>query len=400
MKNKLITGCSAAALIAAGLYATVVSDPSEAATIRTTAWTGTWAVAPQSGGSSYSDQTLREVLHTSIGGSAARIHISNLFGSAPLRVNDVHLAVSAGSGTIVSGSDHTVAFGGVSSVTVPAGKSAISDAISMTVAAESDLAVSFYLPAPTGAATYHQLAKQNNYVASGDDSADTTLPSPSTIQSYDFLTNVDVQNSAAQGSVVAFGASLTDGFASTDGANRRWPNDLANRLTAADRTVGVINEGISGNNLLTGVNENPSGVSRFSRDVLQQPGVRWVVISDDPINDLGNADPPAEQLIAGLQQIIGLAHAAGVQVVCSTLTPFKDAYYWSAAGENGREAVNSWIRGSNSGCDHILDQDMVTHDPSNIQRYLPAYDSGDHLHPNDAGYQAIADAVDIAGIFG
>jgi lysophospholipase L1-like esterase len=399
--NKLISGAAAGVLIAAGVvYAVVAAGTSEAATAAAPPWTGTWAVAPQSGGPSYAGQTLREVLHTSIGGSAARVHFSNLFGSAALTIRDVHVAASAGGSAITAGSDHKVTFGGATSVTIPAHGSAVGDAVTMSVGAGSNLAVSFFAPSSTGPATYHQLGNQDSYVASGDVAGNTTLPSAGTSQSYAFLTGVDVQNSASAGAVVTFGASLTDGYASSYGANRRWPNDLSGRLNASGRTVGVLDEGISGNNLLTGGDDNPSGLSRFTRDALQQPGVKWVVISDDPINDLGNADPPADQLIAGLQQIVGQAHAAGVQVVCSTLTPFKNAFYWSAQKETGRAAVNAWIRGSSSGCDHLLDQDTATHDPSNVQMFLPAYDSGDHLHPNDTGYQAIANAADLTAIFG
>ncbi|GAA4261088.1 hypothetical protein GCM10022255_092340 [Dactylosporangium darangshiense] len=162
----------------------------------------------------------------------------------------------------------------------------------------------------------------------------------------------------------------------------------------------MLNAGISGNDLLKD-GAGPSALNRFQRDVLQQPGAKWVVLSDDPINDLGDPNPPtAAQLISGIQQLISQAHAAGLKFICSTLTPFKGAGYWTQTGENGRAAINSFIRGAGSGCDHVLDQDTATHDPGNPQAFLPAYDCGDHLHPNDAGYQAIANAVDIPAIFG
>jgi len=238
---------------------------------------------------------------------------------------------------------------------------------------------------------------QTNYIAGGDVSGAASLPDAQITSSYFFLTNLDVQNPDSEGSVVTLGASITDGYASTQGANTRWPNDLAARLADAGDTVGVLNEGISGNRLLQD-GTGPSALSRFDRDVLGQPGVRWVIFSDDPINDLGSTSPQptADQLIAGLQQLIAAAHQAGIGFICSTLTPYQGAYYWNQSGETAREAINDFIRGSGSGCDGVVDQDTATHDPSNPTMYLPAYDSGDHLHPNDAGYQAIANAVDLS----
>lgn len=281
-------------------------------------------------------------------------------------------------------------------MTVAPGAFAVSDTAAFTVSALSDVAVSFYLPNATGAATYHQQGTQTNYVASGDVSGSATLSGAATTGSYAFLTNLDVQNPAAQGSVVTLGASITDGVASAQDSNRRWPNDLARRLSDAGRTVGVLNQGISGNDLLTD-GAGQSALNRFDRDVIGQPGVRWVIFSDDPINDLGGGNPPsAAQLITGLQQLIGRAHTAGISFLCSTLTPFQGAGYWTQKGEDGRQAVNTFIRGAGSGCDGVIDQDTATHDPAAPTRYLPAYDAGDHLHPNEAGLQAIANAVDLS----
>ena len=398
----------AAAALATGLSVSALSSGASAAAPDTPAasaahpapaasdgWTGTWAVAPQSGGPSYNQQTLRQIVHTSIAGSAARVRLSNAFGSAPLTVSDVHVAQRTSGSSVDTGSDRTVTFGGQSSVTIAPGADAESDSISFPVSALSDVAVSFYLPDATGPATYHQQGNQTNYAAGGDVSANGTLDGASTNGSYAFLSNLDVQNPDAQGSVVTLGASITDGVASAQDDNRRWPNDLAVRLDSAGRPVGVLNEGISGNDLLTG-GAGQSALNRFDRDVVGQPGVRWVIFSDDPINDLGGANPPTgDQLIAGLQQLISRAHQAGISFLCSTLTPFEGAGYWTPAGEAGREQINAFIRGADSGCDGVVDQDTATHDPANPTRYLPAYDAVDHLHPNEAGLQAIADAVDL-----
>jgi hypothetical protein len=264
-------------------------------------WNGTWSVSPQSGGPSYSNQTLRQIVHTSIGGTTARVRISNVFGSAALTVRDVHVAQRSSGSSVNTATDKAVTFGGQTSVTIAAGQSAVSDSTAFAVTALADVAVSFYLPNATGSATYHQQGNQTNYVAAGDVSASGTLSSPATNGSYSFLTNLDVQNSAAQGAVATLGASLTDGVASASNDNRRWPNDLAVRLANSGRTVGVLNQGISGNRLLVD-GAGQSALNRFSRDVVGQSGVKWVIFSDDPINDLGSTNPPptSAQLISGL----------------------------------------------------------------------------------------------------
>ncbi|SFF23125.1 Lysophospholipase L1 [Actinacidiphila alni] len=359
-------------------------------------FTGTWSVSPQSGGPSYNQQTLRQIVRTSIGGSAARLRISNVFGSGPLTVADVHMAQRTAGSSVNVGTDRAVTFGGQGIVTVPAGGSAVSDSVAFAVPALSDVAVSFYLPQSTGSATYHQQGTQTNYVANGDVSASGSINVASTSGSYAFLTNVDVQNPAAKGAVVTLGASITDGVASSQDSNRRWPNDLARRLADSGRAVGVLNQGISGNKLLSD-GAGQSALNRFDRDVVGQPGVRWVIFSDDPINDLGAGNRPSgAQLISGLQQLISRAHQAGISFLCSTLTPFQGSGGWSQAGEDARAQINAFVRGASSGCDGVIDQDTATHDPANPTRYLPAYDAGDHLHPNEAGLQAIAGAVNPA----
>jgi lysophospholipase L1-like esterase len=195
--------------------------------------------------------------------------------------------------------------------------------------------------------------------------------------------------------VVTLGASITDGIASAGDANRRWPNDLAVRLNQSGRTVGVLNEGISGNALLHD-GAGQSAVNRFDRDVLAQPNVKWVIFADDPINDVNNSNPPSgSQLTAALTQIINAAHQAGVKFLCATLTPFKPDSGWTQAGENSRDAYDAFVRGAGSGCDGIVDFDTASHDPNNPQQYLSAYDSGDHLHPNTNGLQAMANSINL-----
>jgi len=369
-----------------------------AAIFASTPWTGTWAVTPESGGATFTQQTLRQIVYTSVGGPAARIRLSNLFGSSSVTISDVHIAlVSSGSST-QAGTDHVVTFGGAGTVTIGANAEVYSDSIAMTIPSLSELAISFYLPNSTTVQTYHWIGEQTNYVANGDVSGNTSITVASTNTSYHYLTNLDVQSTALTGAVVTFGASITDGYASTQNANHRWPNVLAQRLaTAGINTVGVINQGLSANQLLIDASGTLSALHRFQHDAVLQPNVKWVIFSDDPLNDVGNnPSVTGAQLIAGVQQLISQAHTNGLKFLGSTLTPFKGAGGWSSTGETAREQYNAFILSPSSGCDGVVDQDTATHDPSNPEQYLPAYDSGDHLHPNDAGYQAIANAVNLS----
>jgi lysophospholipase L1-like esterase len=360
-------------------------------------WVGTWATAPQDcgGGTTFDGQTLRLVVHTSIGGSAARVQLSNAFGQQPIAVGGVHIARRTSGSSVDASSDRAVTFAGQSSATIAPGAVAISDPVDFAVSALSDVAVSLYFPSSTIAQTCHQSGFQTSYIASGDVAAGASLSGAQTTGSYFILTSLDVENPAAQGALVTLGASITDGFQSSSDSNKRWPNDLAVRMANAGVTVGVLNEGISGNQLLVD-GSGQSALHRFARDVLGQSGVQWVLFADDPINDLGDSHPTTDQLTAGLEQLVAMAHQGGVKVLCATLTPFQGANYWSSTEETSREAYDAYLRTAGSGCDAVVDMDGATHDPANPTTYLPAYDSGDHLHPNEAGLQAMANAVDLS----
>jgi lysophospholipase L1-like esterase len=361
-------------------------------------WTGTWAVSPvpDNSGKRFNRQTLRQIVHTSVGGRMARIQISNLFGTQPLTIADVHIAQRSTGSSIVAGTDRQVRFGSLSSISVPPGSTAISDPVGFQVPSLADVAISIYFPKPTGPPTYHPSGFQTSYIADGDVSGNAALNGVNTTQSYHFLINLDVQDQAVRGAVVTLGASITDGYSSTTDTNRRWPNDLARRLSDSGLNIGVLNQGISGNRLLA-AGAGDSAETRFDRDALGQPGVRWVIFADDPINDLGSGTPPptGDQLIAGIERLITRAHQKQTKFVCSTLTPYQGAGYWTPAGEAAREQINAFLRSNTSGCDAVIDQDAATHDPDHPTQYLPAYDSGDHLHPNDAGLQAIANAANL-----
>jgi len=408
--SPLFLRTTTAMLLAVGMSSFAVAQSS-------VPWTGTWSVAPQqttidSSFNNLQQQTLRQTLQTSIGGSAARVRISNTFGVQSLTVQDVHLAQSlldsSGNPTssTITGTDHLVTFGGSTTATIPAGQTLASDAVAIEATPAENLMVSMYFPNGVDSAnsTYHQLAGQNGmFLAAGDVSANSTITTTSTFSSYFYLTDVDVQNSAAIGSVVALGASITDDLATTFNTNRRWTNDLAARLNAVGMQVGVVNKGISGNKLLED-GAGQSALNRFSRDVLSQPNVHWVIFSDDPINDLSDLtsseEPSYSSLIAGVQQLISQAHASGIKFYCSTLTPNggRPAADWSTGAETIREQINAFYLSGTSGCDGIVDQAGATADPTDPVQYLPAYNSGDSLHPNDAGHLAIANAVNL-GLF-
>jgi lysophospholipase L1-like esterase len=335
----------------------------------------------------------------SVGGKSVRLKLSNLFGTQALNVEDVHVALRRSGSLIDMSADREVRFAGSAKLVVPAGATALSDPVPLDVPALAELAVSMYLPGTTGPATFHGNAHQTSYIQAGDASGMPQMKNTETSKGVYFLAGIDVEGPSLRGAVVALGASITEGYSAADDTDRRWTGQLARRLAGQRLSIGILNLGISGNRLLVdGAGE--SAENRFERDVLGQPNVRWVIFSDAPINDLGNAPSPSgEELIAGLQRLIARAHERKIRFICSTLTPFEGANYWTPAEEKERQKVNSFIRGEGSGCDGIVDQDAATHDPAHPTQYLATYDHGDHLHPNDAGHTAIADSIDLT-IFG
>ncbi|SAK47578.1 lipase/acylhydrolase [Caballeronia calidae] len=372
--------------------------------VTTAPWTGSWSTAPAiTPDSGFNNQTIRQIVHTSIGGTAARLKFSNLFGEKPITIGDVHIARHSRGARTIANTDRQVTFNGQTYVTIPAGGSVQSDAVAFQVPALADIAVSIHIPSQTPPrSTGHIDAMQDVYIAPGNASADSTfsggVANAAGGQSYYFLTNVDVMNAAATGAVVAFGASITDGMESTPNMNRRWPNRLADRLIRAGMNVGVLNQGISGNDFFTD-GSGQAGLTRFGRDVLGQANVKWVIISDDAVNNLIGGDPPtAQRLIDAYQQLVKQANDAHVGAICSTLTPFEGVAEWTPDIESTRQTVNAFLRGRTSGCDAVLDLAAVLGDPAGADRasaYAPSYNSGDDLHPNDAGMQAIANAVDL-----
>jgi lysophospholipase L1-like esterase len=378
-------------------------------------WVGTWAAAPQTVDAAppfnqqnvvFTDQTIRQIVHTSVQGHLVRVRLSNAFGpygTAPLTIGDAHLALRQQDSAIVPGTDHQLTFGGATSVLIPAGAFVLSDPVDLELRPFSDLAISIYLPGPTGQVTYHSVASQTNYVVSGDMTNAASLPGAQTISSWYFLSGVDVSTRDDDArAVVTFGASITDGTASTPDTNQRWPDDLARRLSHrfGPAEVSVLNEGIAGNRSIFDA-IGPNGPARFDRDVVAQAGVKYVVVADLPINDVGfpflvgpSQSVTADQIIGGLKQLIRRAHEKGIKIIAGTLTPYMGAFYWTATGEAIREEVNDFIR--SGAFDGVVDFAGATADPNNPLVYAAQFDSGDHLHPNDLGYQAMADAFDLS----
>jgi len=371
-------------------------------------WVGTWSASPQEVAAAIqiNGQTIRQIVHTSLGGARLRVRLSNAYGTDPLVIGSARVAVSAGGSSIVRRSDRPLEFNGSPTVTIPAGALVVSDAVTLDVPAVGDIAVSLYVPANVAATTQHVEGLQTNYISGpGDFTAAPTFAGTTTTSFY-FLTGVDVRASEKARAIVTLGDSLTDGFASTPDTNRRWPNLLAERLQSHWRgsRVAVVNAAVSGNRILHDL-VGTGALARLDRDVLVQAGAKYLVVlqgnADILIPDLigrPEENVTADQIIQGHRQIIDRAHAMGLRVYGGTLNPV-EGYpfpgFWTPAMEEKRQAVNRWIRTGNA-YDAVIEFDKLLRDPTHPTRLLPAYDSGDHVHPNDVGYGAMADAIDLS----
>ncbi|MQY37652.1 hypothetical protein SRB17_56560 [Streptomyces sp. RB17] len=386
--------------VAAALLTAVVcqSAPARAAALPATAEHAsgvvTWAASADRMGEGTAGQGYRLIVHTSVGGDDLRVRLSNAFGDRPLTVDSVYAGVRGAGAALRPGSNRRLTFGGVPTVTVPAGATAWSDPLHRRLSAGTDLAVSLHTPAAAGPATGHWLAMQTSYTGRGDHTAEESGTNwTQTTGSWWYLDAVSVRPSlGATGAVVALGDSITDGWHSTADLDRRWTDYLARRLNTAHAPVrGVADEGISGNQVLAD-GAGQSALNRLDRDVLSLPGVRTVFLFEG-VNDLkAHTGVTAQDLIAGYRRIAERVHAAGKCVAAATIGPFEGRPEWDPAAEAVRRAVNRFLRTSGE-FDAVTDFDRTLRSPHDSARLLPFLDGGDHLHPDDKGMRALADTV-------
>lgn len=391
-------------------------------------WVATWAASPQSprfvfprlaitpqpgqtnpppfpAPPTIHNQTVRMIVRTSIGGRRVRVRLSNAFGTSALRVGATHIALRDRESAIVPGSDRPLTFSGKPSFTIPPAAEVLSDPVDLDVPKLANLVLSIYIPGEATTPTVHLTALHPAYISPpGDFTGAASISDAKPVELWYWISGVDVEAPHQAGLIVAFGDSITDGATSTPDTNRSWPSQLAERLAANEATacVAIVNEGISGNRLLND-GAGVSALARFDRDVLSQPGVKWLIVLEG-INDIGLSGRPgaepsdavtAEDLIAAHKQIIERAHLHGIEVLGATLTPYAGAAYATDQGEAMREAVNQWIRTS-AAYDAVVDFDVAVADPANPKQIRSAYNIRDHLHPNDEGYKAMAAAVDLS----
>ncbi|MFD7474670.1 SGNH/GDSL hydrolase family protein [Streptomyces sp. NPDC059837] len=371
-------------------------------------WTGTWETAPSGTAPALPGASIRNVVHTSVGGSAARVRVSNRLGTAPLQVDAVTVALQEWgrptSPNAAPGSLRVATFAGHRSVTIPMGQDMVSDPVDLPIPADANLLVSVHTPADSGPATYHRSAFQANFLAQqGDRTADEPGTAYTvTLGSWYYVTGVDVLDAPVAGSVVAFGDSLTDGTGSTSSANRRWPDLLAARLRTlpAHLRLGVLNAGISGNRLLLEAGGGPSALARLDADALSRAGVRTMIVLEG-INDIKGTPEQRDPLAIedAYRRIVARAHARGIRVIGATITPYGGYGAYTESREAVRLTVNAFIR-NGALFDAVVDFDAVVRDPADPHRIRPAYDPGDHLHFNDTGMRALADGIDLGTLLG
>ena len=371
-------------------------------------WVGTWAAAPvlleNKEGFGTQDMTVREIVHVSIGGPLTRVVLTNEFGAEPLRIGGAHIANAGKDDSISLMSANALTFGGRPSITIPAGAIAVSDPVALSLQPLSNVAISIFVPAQTlSKVSGHSFADQIGYVAPGDIIGKASLTGATAIHSWPFLKELDTKVSGQHSAVVCLGDSITDGAKSTESGNARWPDVLATRLHGSGKTnkLSVLNEGIGANRILL-EGFGPAALARFDRDVLSLAGAKYLILLEG-INDIGTAFTPkgpghpltADDLIAGYQQLAERAHTHGIKVFAATLTPYVGAGYSSSQGEAVRKAFNDWIR-TNKDLDGFIDFDKATRDAANPDVFSAVADSGDHLHPADAGYKLMADSIDLS----
>jgi lysophospholipase L1-like esterase len=386
-------------------------------------WVQTWGAAPLPAWAafgpfpatpSFNNQTIRQTIRVSLGGQRVRIRFTNEYGTRPLAIGAAVIALADEKGNIKPGTARRVLFSGQPGISIPAAAPLLSDPVDLPVKPLSSLAISIYLPEDTVQCTCHQIGVQNAFVSDSGDFTDKPFTAAQTLQLRAFISGVEVESRRTARAVVVLGDSISDGFGATVDANHRWPDLLANRLEAQKaNTWSVVNMAISGNRVLSDGVAGQSALARFDRDVLSTPGAKVVIVFEG-LNDLGisyaNAQGPigehfkalaplrkvtAESMIAGYRQLIARAHEQGLKVLGATITPYEGALYFSPEGEAVRQSINTWIRTGHE-MDGVIDFDAVMRDPGRPTQIKTGFDVGDHLHGSDAGYAAMAAAVDLS----
>jgi lysophospholipase L1-like esterase len=370
-------------------------------------WIGTWSTAeqlvepnnmpPKPG---LSGKTLRQVVRVSLGGERLRVKFSNEFSAGSVTMKAVHIAVSAGNGAIDPGTDTELLFGGKPEVIIVPGTAVTSDPFGFALKPGSDAAITIYFGDTSPDVTGHPGSRTTSFLLAGNQVSAADSSGSVTMDHWYVINGIDVAKTDSSAAVVVLGNSITDGRGSGTNKQNRWPDELARRLqkNPATKDVSVLNKGIGGNCVLKNC-LGPSALSRFERDVLQQNGVRWLIILEG-INDIGQVKGPeaavkvAADLIAAYGKMIDSAHAKNIRVYGATLLPFGGSFYDSADSESARKTVNKWIRGSGR-FDAVIDFETALNDPANPMHLLPAADTGDHLHPNEAGHRMMGEAVDL-----
>jgi lysophospholipase L1-like esterase len=400
------------------LLAVILAIPLAAAA-QDSGWVGSWGASPLPPSPatgrfpatpSFENQTIRQIVRLSVGGDRVRLRLTNEFGAAPLALGAASVALADGDGKVAAGAEHAVTFAGRPDAIIPAGAPLVSDAIDLPVGDLAVLSVSLFFPENTGQCTCHQVGMQEAYVSPPGDFTARVFEQPaSTLQARAFLSGVEVHAPRAK-AVVVLGDSISDGVGSTPGANRRWPDLLAERLAKRGGAAhfGVVNEGISGNRVLLD-GAGASALARLDRDVLAVPGATHVIVFEG-VNDLGRAFGPAlpgfgaagpepkataERMIAGYRQLIARAHSQGLRIYGATIAPYEGAGYYSSEGNAVRERINDWIR-TGGEFDGVLDFDAVLRDPARPTQIKDGLHAGDHLHGSDAGYRLVADSIDLS----
>jgi len=381
-------------------------------------WVASWSAPPhaplgtegQFAAASYDNVTLSQILRISEGGTRLRVRFSNRYGTGPLAIGAARLVRIDDAGKEIAGTSRALTFGGDAGAVIPRGAPFASDIVDLALPSLSRIKVEFYLPKPTGPCTCHLTGVDEIAVSPPGDFVGKPFTPVSTALFRAFLSVVEVYSPKSKGTIVAFGDSITDGVGSTAGANRRWPDILANRLQAAGKHWAVANSAISGNRILSpGMGE--SALARFDEDVLSLPNVKYLIIFEG-VNDIGNRfgkrgpnqpnfptlDQPeitADQMIAGYKQLIERAHAKGIKVIGAPIGPYKGASYWSEEGEAARQKINDWIV-KGGAFDGVTRIDTAFADPADPRQMREGYHMGDHLHGSDAGLKAVGDSIDLS----